>query len=192
MTSRKLRWSALVPIATNPLILLDVFLVLFVAGAVAVSALTAAQWFFAGYVTLANIREAILLALLLDALFLLLFFAGVFLFLRNRYIAVYSIDDREIYCENIRPAGFTGPVGSSVFMMRAAPVSGPFNVAKSNVRKIYWREVTRIVELSEIGVIILKGKRGTLLRLYCPGEEIWSDVLSFFGKAFVERGGKWS
>ena len=186
MTARTYRWSALVPIATNPLILLDVLMVLFVAGGVAVSALLLAQWFFAGFVSIANVREALLLALLLDALFFSLFFAGVFLFLRNRYVAVYSVNEREIYCENIRPARFTPPEGASFFMTRAILLSGPVEVDKSTVRKVYWREVARIEELPEIGVLVLKGRRGTLLRLYCPGGNALIDVLSLSGAFLAE------
>lgn len=190
MSVRAYRWSALVPIATNPLILLDVLLVLFVAGGAAVSALLLAQWFFAGFVSIANVAEAFLLALLLDALFLALFFAGVFLFLRNRYVAVYMIDERGIYCENIRPARFTPPDGASFFMTRAVLLSGQVDVSKSTVRKIYWREVARIEELPEIGVLVLKGRRGTLLRLYCPRGTTWTDVLSLSGAFLAESRGE--
>ncbi len=173
---KSLRWYTGIPIGTNPLILMDIATVLAILWGVTALTVTLLQVFFGDTLTGVHIQGAVLFATYLVLFAGSVFLAVSFLLLRNRYIALYRLDDDGAYCESMK-RGF-GPIGESMHWrpFPVKPVNGPARTAKKSVP---WERIQRVEPLKEMGVILLKAGRGTALRIYCPDSRIYAEALEF-------------
>ena len=175
-----LRWTAGVPVGTNPLILLDFFTIEAVVFLLSWLILLTAQFYFDGFVRLSHVRGAAVIALDLCLLCAVFYIVVAFVVLHNRYAAVYRFDENSARCENLKC--FPKAAGSAFLRFRAFAVEPPQSWSKSVEKQISWGDVTGVTELASLRVLLLKGRRGTLMRVYCPDDEIYAAALSFARK----------
>ena len=64
-------------------------------------------------------------------------------------------------------------------LVRAFPVEPPQSWSKSVEKQVTWADVTDVTELASLRVLLLKGRRGTLMRVYCPDGETYAAALRF-------------
>ena len=98
----RLRWYVGVPLGTNPLILLDLSILLTIGWSVSWLSLLALQAGFGGYVDASHVKGAALVSGYLVLAFLGLFGVVCFVVMRNRYAALYRFDEEDAFCDNMR------------------------------------------------------------------------------------------
>ncbi len=172
-----LRWFVGVPVGTNPLFLLDFASALMLAWVLCWGALLGLQWIFSGAISGANVADAARIASFISLVFVAIFVVVCFGILRNRYAALFRFDDVEAYCESIRcnPKALKW----ALVRFRPYPIEPLPEAIRSVERRVLWREVRRLVALEDVGILLLKGRRGTLLRIYCPDGETYRQALKF-------------
>lgn len=182
-----LRWAVGVPLGSNPLIILDFLSILVIVWLISWMALLIAQFYFDGFVHLQHLKGAAVLASDLSAL-LTIFYLGVcFLMLRNRYAAVYRFDENGIFCDNLKT--FPRALKWKPLHFRCYPIKDPDESGKKVSKHISWHEIVKAPKLAELRVIFLKGKRGTLLRIYCPTEEIMNEAAERIHERILHENG---
>ena len=172
-----LRWTAGVPVGTNPLILLDFLTIEAVVFLLAWLILLAAQFYFDGFVHLSHVRGAAVIGLDLCLLCAVFYVVVAFVVLRNRYAAAYRFDENGARCENLRC--FPRALGSAFLRFRPFAVEPPQSWSKSVEKQVSWADVSEAAELPSLRVLLLKGRRGTLMRVYCPDAETYAAALRF-------------
>ncbi|MDY4031882.1 MAG: hypothetical protein SOY64_02275 [Pyramidobacter sp.] len=172
-----LRWFVGVPLGTNPLILLDFSTLLAIAWVVSWGALVATQFVLGGYVDISHYKGAAVVASYLSLIFIGFYGVICFIITRNRYAALYRCDRAAILCENMRCA----PRALERRLLRFAPypIEPVRDPIRSVERRALWKDVTKVRKIDDLRVIVLKGKRGTLMRVYCPDEKIYAEALAF-------------
>ena len=162
----ELSWRVGVPVGSNPLILLDFASILVVAFLLAWLVLLAAQFYFGAIVAF---DFCVLLAI---------FYAVVcFLVMRNRYAALYRFDRTGAHCDNLKC--YPKALSRKALHCLCYPIEPPPFSARSVEKHVGWGDVTRAAELRSLRVLLLKGKRGTLMRVYCPDRESYAAALRF-------------
>jgi hypothetical protein len=160
---------------------MDVASVLSIAWSVMVVVLLLLQLYFGGYLEATHLKGAAYVAGYVTLLFIGIFVLAAFVIQRNRYAALYRFEQDEVYCENLR----TSPRPSRrVYGLRwrgyaIEPVSNPL---RSVVKRTLWKDVRAVSAIGELRVLLLRGKRGVLMRVYCPDEEVFAKA-----RAFAER-----
>ncbi len=176
-----LRWFVGVPIATNPLILLDVVSVLCIAWGLMAIVLLALQLWFGGYLDRTHLTGAAWVSGYVTLVFTAVFVFAALLIQRNRYAALYRLEEGEAYCENLRAR----PVPQDrtmAFRWRGYPVEDVRSPLRSVVKRVVWGDVRRVQALEAMNVLLLRGRRGVLMRVYCPDAEHFGRA-----RAFVEE-----
>ena len=175
-----LRWFTGVPLGTKPLILLDFFTLLAIAWVVSWGALIATQFVLGGYVDLTHYRGAAVVASYLSLIFIGFYCVICFVITRNRYAALYRCDRTAILCENMRcnPRALTW----RLLRFTAYPIEPVRRPIRSVERRALWKDVTKVQKIDGLRVVVLKGKRGTLMRVYCPDEKIYAGALAFIAE----------
>lgn len=174
---KQLRWFVGVPLGTNPLILLDFGTLLIIAWGVSWVALLLLQFVMGGGIELAHLRDAAAVASYLTVVFTGLYLLICFIIMRNHYAALYRFDGSGIFCENMRC--HPKPLHRALIRFQPFEIEPQQTSIRSVERTLSWHEVTRIQLLTELHVLVLKGKRGTLMRVYCPNDAIFTEALAF-------------
>lgn len=184
----KLRWYVGVPLGTNPLILLDLAILLSIGWAVSWLALLALQAGFGGFLEVSHLREAAGTAGYLILIFLALFGAVCFLVMRNRYAALYRFDPGEAFCDNMRanPKALDG----RLFHFRGWPIDPNVEPIRSTDRCVRWEDVTAVQPIDAMRVLLLRGRRGVLMRVYCPDDAVYRQALLYAGAHRNKTAGK--
>lgn len=176
-----LRWFVGVPIATNPLILLDVLLVLCIAWGLMAVILMALQLWFGGYLNRTHLTGAAWVSGYVTLIFAAVFAFAALLIQRNRYAALYRLEEGEAYCENLRVSPV--PLGRSAFpRWRGYPIEDVSDPLRSVVKRVAWGDVHEVQSLEAMNVLLLRGRRGVLMRVYCPDAGTLGQA-----RAFVEE-----
>lgn len=170
-----MRWFVGVPILTNLVILVEILLFVTLLWLLSAFGVVAIQWVVAGAPVLA-IPAAASFACTLSAGFALLFALIVLFFYRNRYIALYNIDEDSISCESMM--NWSGSIGES-FHVRPFPVEACYVPHRSVTKKIFWPDVARVEPVDNMRALILRGarKKSVLMRIYCPDNECYEKAL---------------
>ncbi len=172
-----LAWYAGVPLGSNPLILLDFLSLLAVSFMICWFVVLASQFYFDGYVERAHLWGAAVIAADLCFLFTIFYAVVCFIALRNRYAAHYRFDENGVSCDNLRT--FPRALEWKILHFRAYPIVEPRDYSKNISKHTAWDDVTRVTELPELRVLVLRGRRGTLQRVYCPDEKIYAAAREF-------------
>lgn len=167
-TEKQLRWFVGVPVVTNPIIVLDVSLASVIVWMGTTLVIAAGQQFIGSGLTYPALMAAAMYATYLAGAIIAVFvIAGLFV-LRNKYAALYRIDDKGVYVETMRASGVTG----GFFRTRPFPI-GPIQRLKSTPRTFLWKDIAGCQEIYSVRTLALKGKRGTLTKIYCPDEKTY-------------------
>lgn len=173
---RLLRWTAGVPIGTNPIILLDIAKLSLLLWCSVVLLVGLLQFFFAGTFSGGQIRTAMGLANRLVALTGAVFLIVAFLCLHNRYIVLCRLDDEGAYCESFR--GGWGPLSESLHW-RSFSINRPLDTRKSVRRAVPWTCLNEVRPQRRTRTILLRKGSSTVLRLYCPDERLFEQAVAF-------------
>lgn len=172
-SEKQLRWFVGIPVVTNPIIALDVSLASVIVWMGATIVIAAGQQFIGSGLTYPALMAAVMYAAYLAGAIIAVFFiAGLFV-LRNKYAALYRIDNKGVYVETMRATG----VKNGLFNTRPFPI-GPIHRHKSTPRTFLWKDITGYQPIDSMRALILKGKRGTLTKLYCPDEKTFQAALA--------------
>lgn len=178
---KRLRWYVGVPIATNPLILLDVVSVLCIAWGLMTVLLLVLQLWFGGYLDRTHLTGAAWVSGYVTLVFVSVFIFAALLIQKNRYAALYRLEEGEAYCENLRVRPVpSGP--AACLRWRGYPVEDVTNPLRSVVKRVAWGDVRGVQALEKVRVLLLRGRRGVLMRVYCPDAETFGRA-----RAFVEE-----
>lgn len=168
----QLRWFVGIPVVTNPIIVLDVSLAVVVVWLGTTVVVAAGQQFIGSGLTHASLMAAVMYAAYLAGAIIAVFLiAGIFA-LRNKYAALYRIDARGVYVETMRANEIKG----EWFHTAPFPI-GPIHRLKSTPRVFAWQDITGYQEVDSVRAITLKGKRGTLTKIFCPDDDVYAAAL---------------
>ena len=183
-TDGSVRWGVGVPLITNPFILVDLARFVLVAMFVILVMAAIPQWAYAGEFTETQVLAICRLCLWGAALFAIAFAIIGGLFFRNRFYAVYVLNDRHIYYENVkgRDGGFF-----FIWNCRPFPMEGSLDVARRISREISWSKVDSFVDFPGMRTILLKRGMWEILKLYTPDEAVHSRVSAFLGSRLKKR-----
>ena len=174
------RWFAGVPIASNPLLLRDLGLALFFLGLGSAVFVTLAQFFMGVSPGKAMFQVTATLAGYVMAFIIAAFAIGSLLFFGNRFVALYRLQYDGIYCESMRGAMF--PLADFLHW-RPFPASPTLNSGRSVIKFVLWDEVRSVKSHDSLRTILLQGRGGTIMRIYCPDETIYKKALDYIRDA---------
>ena len=180
----RLRWFVGVPVGTNPLILLDVGIMIAIAWMVSFVVLFGLQRAFGGSVGWPQIRDILTVSSYLSLVFLTIFLVGSFALLRNRYGALYVMDREETFCQNMQ--GSLRALDGLSIHWRGFPIEPMSDPTRSVERRCPWKDVRSVQCLDGPLAILLRGKRGVLMRVYCPDRGTYEDARKFALKQAAE------
>jgi hypothetical protein len=157
---------------------MDVVSVLCIAWGVMTVALLLLQLYFGGYLEGTHLRGSAYVASYVTFIFIGIFVLAVFAIQRNRYAALYRFEKDQVYCENLRtsPRPLQGARGLRWRGYAIEPVENPL---RSIVKRVSWSDVKVVSTIGELRVLLLRGKRGVLMRVYCPDDKIFEKARAF-------------
>lgn len=182
-----LRWYAGVPVATNPLILIDIGSLLVLLWVGALLFITVAQLLLGGGLQGSHVQGAAVFAT-----YLALFVAAAFLFIaavffQNRYGVLYRLDGEKAWCETIKKAPSSPGESFHCLPFHISPPAPPF---RSTVKSVPWREIEKAVPLADVRTILLRRGRGTAMRIYCPDKALFDEALRLINSVVPGGGDK--
>lgn len=183
-----IRWSAEVPIVTNPFILVDFFRFLIVTAAIIFAMAAIPQWAYTDDLSPPRLGAILNLCLLGCVVFSACLFVAGFAFLRNCFRATFVLNPRHIYYETVRGGG---PRGLSkirfFFGWRPEPVRENFEAGRSFAREIPWKKTDSFVSFPSVRTILLKRGIWEILKLYMPDDETHKKVEAYLSKRLKQR-----
>jgi hypothetical protein len=171
---KDLRWVAGVPVATNPIIALDVALAALAVWFGGTVFIGLGQALIGDGLSRASLLAALALAGYLALGLLAVFFAAGFAVLGNKYLALYRVDERGVYVETRRAAG----LAKDLFHVKPFPaeLASPKNGA---ARLVSWTEIHTVQAVPAMRALILKNRNGgTVAKLYCPTDALYEQALA--------------
>ncbi len=173
-----LRWFVGVPVGTNVFFLMDLAAFLVAAWAVTFLSLLALQRLTAGHIFQDHLTAAFQMGLWMDGVFTAIFLIAAFPFLKNRYAAYYHLEEWGVRCENLRcsPQALGGNWRLRWRPWAIEPVLDP---ARAVERQVPWNHVRSVQALPEMATLLLRGRWGTVMRVYCPDEATFRRALDF-------------
>jgi hypothetical protein len=161
-----LRWEAVVPIGTNPFMLLELFQFALMGAGVSAVSLGFGVWAGEGGITMGDVVGALQISGMILAGVIAGFIVMAVVFFGNRYFAVYRIEEDGVYYESSRGSDGSG----AWFTLRARPypVTGDIKADRTCSRHLPWEKADRFQEIASMRVIMLRRGRRHLLRLYMP------------------------
>ena len=178
------RWNVGVPIMTNPFILVDFARFILITMLVILVMVLIPQWFYTRNIGAREIAALFKLCLLGAALFTACFAVIGIFFLRNRYYALYVLNDQHIYYENIKGNDDSGFLSLA---LRPFPVKGRLNAVRGQRREISWQKVDSFVDFPVMRTILLKRGMWEILKLYLPDKAVHGKVRAFLEARLEKR-----
>lgn len=176
-SAKILRWFSGVPVATNPLILLDLFPALALLWIASVTMILAAQRFFGGALASAHFQAATIFASYLTGALLTAFLLAALGAYRNCYGALFHLDRGGATCETMR--GRVRALSQRRLPTKAFPIEPILNPRRSVTKEVSWSDVKALQCLPALRVILLKGRFSTLMRIYCPDSDTYQQALEY-------------
>ena len=179
------RWFCGVPILANPLILTDFLTALVLVWFFTVLIMALAQLLLgSGGLLPSHLTAATVYASYLAALLSVVFIATVVIFYPKGYVMLYRLEDKVLYMESMRGS----VAGGGLFRTRPFAVGDEHCPARSVTKEVAWEDVRAVRAVESMYTIILKGKRGSLGRIYCPDDEAFRAALQFVRRKVEENG----
>lgn len=184
-TGTTCQWEAVVPIATNPFILVELFQMAFVGASVGLVIMGSGLWLVGGGITPGDI----ILLLGASGLFLVaivaVFIAVSLLFFRNRYYALFNLTSTGVYHRVTRGHDESGVQ----FALAARPfaVRGGVSGKATKEKELPWEKVDHFADFPDMRTIQLKRGRWHMMRLYTPDIGTHNEVVAFLAKKIREE-----
>jgi len=175
-----LRWESVVPMATNPFLLTELFQFACFGAFIAIFSLCSGAWLSDGFITMHEVAAAFNIGGMLLVGIMLGFVLLSFVFFGNRYYAVYRMDAAGIYHEGSRGHD-EGKRGVSL-RCKPFPVTGAVTRVRTKSKLLPWHNVDRFQEIPSMRVIILRRSFWHMLRLHMPDAETYDAVAAFLAQ----------
>lgn len=168
-------WSAGVPIATNPVFLRNALSILVWTMVCLFGVILATQAFFGSWPGLDQVRSALMIVFKAGSVVSAIYLAVVFALLGNRFMALFRVGENGVRCDTVRIR--RGDWNSS--MWASSPFTAPDNYdeIRSTSRLVTWESVSGFKRLRKIRTIVLTRGSWTVMRLFCPDEATYLNVL---------------
>jgi len=177
-----LRWRVAVPVGTNPLILTEFLQLSCVSCLIILLSCTLGLYLTEGGVFPEDIAVLLRFAVIFFAVVFALFLLLAFVLLKNRYYAVYRLDQSGIYYELIRGCDESG--ASALRRMRPYPVQGIIKASRTYSRHLIWEKVTSFQNIHSMRAVVLRRKIWHMLKLYSPDEAAHAALLEYLCTRF--------
>ena len=178
-----LRWSADVPVVTNPFILVDFLRFLIATGMIIFVVAAIPQWAYTRDLSPPRLAAILRLCALGCAVFAACLFAAGFVLLRNRFRATFVLNPWHIYYETAR-----GGRGLRLFLgWKPAPTEGRFDGERAFAREIPWSKTDSFVGFPSVRTILLKRGIWEILKLYTPDEATYEKATEYLRGRLRER-----
>lgn len=164
--AQSLRWSAAVPLVTNPFLLADVFWFALLGGSLVFAILLSGVWFTEGALSPDDIQVSLQFACLTFGGCIAAYILLSLFFFKNRYFAVYELSDKGIYHEGSR--GSDDRPSALFLHMRPCPVAGHVRAARTKGKNVSWSQANCFQDMQTMRVIHIKRGPWHVLRLYTP------------------------
>ena len=176
-TGQRLRWRVVVPMGTNPFLVLDFFLFALMGAALVLAVFVSGVWMMDGLVAVKDIQTSFSFAFFVFLGIMAGYEALALLAFGNRYFALYQLDADGIYHEGSRGSEKGGLGG--FWRMRPYPVIGEIQAVRTKERTLAWNKVDRFQHIPSMRVIHLKRGLWHMLRLYTPDAETHVQVVRY-------------
>ena len=175
--SSPLRWFCGVPVFLNPLFLFDVASATVLLWCLTALVMVLCQSFLgSGPLLPSHFTAAGVYAGYTAALLPLLYTAVSLIFYRKGFLTLYRFEKNGIFMETMRAAK---DQPFALFCTKPFPAPENCNPFRSVSKDVSWDEVRRVEEIPSLRVLLIKGRWGTRLRVWCPDEETYGAALSF-------------
>lgn len=178
-------WEAVVPITTNPFLLVELFQMCTVGAGVGLVIMASGLWIVGGGLRTGD------LALLLGAAAVFFmavaasFIAASLLFFGNRYYVICNLTKTGVYHRIIRGHDESGQ--KFTFSMKPYPVTGYISGKTTKEKELPWEKVDHFVNFPAMHSILLKRGRWHMMRLYTPDAETYNNVAAFLSDKLREE-----
>ena len=180
-----LKWEVGVPVGSNPLIIIDFLSLILVIWGISYLVIIAAQLFFGGEVGKPQLWGAAVLSTDMAVLCVIFYLFTCFVIMRNRYAARYRLDEHGAYCDNIK--AFPKAIRKALLHLKGYPIEMPKRQGKVVPRSCPWTDVRHVVEVRELGVIVLRGRWGALMRIYTPDLKTYMEAMEFIAERLASE-----
>lgn len=170
-------WAAVVPIATNPFMLIELFQVSLVGAGVALLIMGSGLWIIGGGLHPGDVSLMAGGAAVLFVVVSFVFLVVGLLFFRNRYFALYHLTPGGIYHQATRGHDESG--SPFLLSLRPVPVDGMVMGKKTREKDLPWDRVDHFIDFASMRSVQLKRGRWHLLRLYTPDAETHECVVAY-------------
>lgn len=178
-----LRWSADVPVVTNPFILVDFLRFVIVTAMIVFVVAAIPQWAYTHDLSAPKLAAILRLCALGGIVFSVCLFAVGFIFLRNRFRALFVLNPWHIYYETAR-----GGKGLRLFLKwKPAPPGERTPGERAFTREIPWSKTDSFVSFPSVRTILLKRGMWEILKLYMPDDETHAQVEAYLTKRLRKR-----
>lgn len=174
MPAKPYSWFVGIPICTNPIIALDAMLVAAVLWGGGMLFIMLGQATIGDGLTRGAITAAFHISMYLALAALAAYLFVGLLLLSNRYAALYRIDAHGVYCEYMR--GSIRAVTRVFLPWRGFAVEPLREPSRTVEKRFGWNEIRSLQLMEGMRVIVLKGRRGTLTKIYCPDQSVFRDA----------------
>lgn len=181
-----LRWQAVVPMATNVFLLLEICQMAFAASAAAIMIMACGLWIVGDGLRPGDIALTLQATAAFFVVIVAAFLAVTLLFFRNRYFATFSFSGEGVTHEGIRGHDESGRLFT--WAVRPFPVVGLVSGKRIRSKDLLWENVDGFVNFPSMRSIQLKRGRWHLVRLYTPDSETHGAVVAYLASRLRETG----
>ncbi len=179
-----LQWQAVVPVATNPFILLELVQMSFAASCAGLVIMGSGLWLVGGGLQPGDIVMLLQASVAFFVIIVAAFLCVTLVFFRNRYYASYSCSRDGIRYEGVRGRDESGSLFT--WAVRPFAVRGVPKGSAPRARELPWDKIDRFVSFASMRSVQLKRGRWHLLRLYTPDAETHERLVAFLAARLQE------
>lgn len=181
-----LQWEAVVPMATNVFLLLEVCQMAFAAAAAALIIMASGLWIVGGGIGPGDLLMAFQAAAVIFVVIVASFMVVTLVLFRNRYFATFSFTREGVNHEGVR--GYDESGSLFTWAMRPYPVTGLASGKRIRSKDLPWENVDTFVNFPSMRTIQLKRGRWHLVRLYTPDSDVHDRVVAYLTSRLRETG----
>ena len=171
------QWEAVVPIVTNPFIIMELCQMAFMAAAIGLVTMASGIWLVGGGLQPGDISFIFKAAGVFFLTLVIVFSTVSILFFGNRYFALYHCTPSGIYHQSTRGMDESGK--RFTLALRPFPVEGMATGKTVRAKDLPWDKVDHFIDFASMRSVQLKRGRWHLLRVYSPDEETHERLVAF-------------
>ncbi len=172
-----LQWQAVVPIGTNPFIVMELFQMALIGALVGLVIMASGLWLIGGGLQPGDVALMLGAAGVFLAAVMGAFLAVGFFCFGNRYYALYHCTPNGIFFQGKRGKDESGERFCP--RMRPYPVVGLVMGKKSHEKDLPWEKIDRFIDFPDMRSVQLKRGRWHMMRLYTPDDATHARITAY-------------